>query len=107
MNYYNYSGIPLSAEVREFLAENDKELKRQQNRDYQHGVSCHAFDVEERSPGDTGRATCDPIYAVTRARSLSAEKAFFRQGSVHLPVHFPGVILFGSWILTDMKSVSG
>ena len=29
MNYYNYSGIPLSAEVREFLAENDKELKRQ------------------------------------------------------------------------------
>ena len=79
MNHYNYSGIPLSAEVREFLAENDKELKRQQDRDYQHGVSCHAFDVEERSPDDLGGATCDPIYAVTRARSLSAEKAFFRQ----------------------------
>ena len=79
MNYYTYSGILLSAEVREFLAENDKELKRQQDRDYQHGVSCHAFDVEERSPGDPGGATCDPIYAVTRTRNLSAEKAFFRQ----------------------------
>ena len=79
MNNYTYSGIPLSAEVREFLAENDKELKRQQDRDYQHGVSYHAFDVEERSPDDLGGATCDPIYAVTRTRNLSAEKAFFRQ----------------------------
>ena len=79
MNYYNYSGIPLSAEVREFLAENDKEWKRQKDRIYQYGVSNHAFDVEERSPGNPGGATCDPIYAVTRAQKLSAEKAFFRQ----------------------------
>ena len=79
MNNYNYSGIPLSVEVREFLAENDKEWKRQKDRIYQCGVSNHAFDVEERSPGNPGGATCDPIYAVTRAQKLSAEKAFFRQ----------------------------
>ena len=78
MNYDTYSGIPLSAEVREFLAENEKERKRQKDRNYQYGVRCHAFDVEERSPGNPGGATCDPIYAVTRAQKLSAEKAFFR-----------------------------
>lgn len=78
-NYSNYFGLHLSAEVREYLAENGKEIKRQRDRDYQYGVSCHAFDVEERSPGNLGGATCDPIYAVTRAQKLSAEKAFFRQ----------------------------
>lgn len=78
-NYSNYFGLHLSAEVREYLAENGKEIKRQRDRDYQYGVSCHAFDVEERSPGNPGGATCDPIYAVTRAQKLSAEKAFFRQ----------------------------
>ena len=79
MNYDTYSEIPLSVEVREFLAENEKEWKRQKDRIYQYGVIRHAFDVEERSPGNPGGATCDPIYAVTRAQKLSAEKAFFRQ----------------------------
>ena len=79
MNYDTYSGIPLSVEVWEFLAENEKEWKRQKDRIYQYGVIRHAFDVEERSPGNPGGATCDPIYAVTRAQKLSAEKAFFRQ----------------------------
>ena len=76
--YDTYSGISVSGEVREFLTENAREHKRQRDREYQHGTTDHAFDVEERQPYDKGGATCDPIYAVTQAHNQSAEKVFFQ-----------------------------
>ena len=77
--YDNYPICHVSREVRDYLRESDKELKRQQDQDYQYGVFFHAFDMEERVRGDPGNGTCDPIYAVGSASSLSAEKAYFRQ----------------------------
>lgn len=77
--YDNYPICHVSREVRDYLRESDKELKRQQDQDYQYGVFFHAFDVEERVRGDPGNATCDPIYAVGSVSSLSAEKAYFRR----------------------------
>ena len=76
--YDTYSGISVSREVREFLTENAREHKRQRDREYQYGITDHAFDVEERQPYDKGDATCDPIYAVTQAHNQSAENVFFQ-----------------------------
>ena len=76
--YDNYPICHVSREVRDYLRESDKELKRQQDQDYQYGVFFHAFDMEERVRGDPGNATCDPIYAVGSVSSLSAKKAYFR-----------------------------
>ena len=62
--YDNYPICHVSREVRDYLRESDKKLKRQQDQDYQYGVFFHAFDVEERVCGYPGNTTCDPIYAV-------------------------------------------
>lgn len=77
--YDNYPICHVSREVRDYLRESDKELKRQQDQDYQYSVFFHAFDVEERVRRDPGNATYDPIYAVGSVSSLSAEKAYFRR----------------------------
>jgi hypothetical protein len=53
--YDNYPICHVSREVRDYLRESDKELKRQQDQDYQYGVFFHAFDMEERVRGDPGR----------------------------------------------------
>ena len=74
-----YPIVSVSLEVRLFLDRNFLELKRQRDQEYQYRVSYHAFDVEERMTGDSGGATCDPIYTFTEAMNQSAEKAFFRQ----------------------------
>lgn len=76
--YDTYPNIPVSGEVREFLTENAKEHKRQRDREYQYGITDHAFDVEEQQPHDLGGATYDSIYAVTQACNQSAEKVFFQ-----------------------------
>lgn len=76
--YDTYPNIPVSGEVREFLTENAKEHKRKRDREYQYGISDHAFDVEEQQPHDLSGATCDSIYAVTQACNQSAEKVFFQ-----------------------------
>ena len=47
-SYDNYPDIPVSPEVREFLAENARELKRQRDQAYQYGVNCHAYDTEKQ-----------------------------------------------------------
>ena len=77
--YDNYPICHGSREVRDYLRESDKKLKRQQDQDYQYGVFFHAFDVEERVCGYPGNTTCDPIYAVGSICRLSAEKAYFRR----------------------------
>ena len=61
--YDNYPICHVSREVRDYLRESDKELKRQQDQDYQYGVFFHAFDVEERVRGI--RAT-PPVIRSTR-----------------------------------------
>ena len=65
--YDKYLDIPVSPEVREFLEENARELKRQRDHAYQYGISC------------TDSALCDMVYLDTGANSDSAEKEFFRQ----------------------------
>ncbi len=77
--YDNYLNIPVSPEVREFLEENARELKRQRDHTYQYGVSCHACDTDKQNNTDTDSALCDMVYLDTEAHSDSAEKAFFRQ----------------------------
>lgn len=77
--YDNYLDIPVSPEVREFLAENARELKRQRDQTYQYGVSCRACDTKKPSSMDTDSVPCDMVYLVTEAHTDSAEKAFFRQ----------------------------
>ena len=47
--YDNYLDIPVSPEVREFLEENARELKRQRDHAYQYGVSCHACDMDKQN----------------------------------------------------------
>ena len=51
--YDNYPICHVSREVRDYLRESDKELKRQQDQDYQYGVFFHAFDMDyvTGSPG--------------------------------------------------------
>ena len=77
--YDSYPIVSVSLEVRLFLDDSLRELKRQRDQEYQYRVSYHAFDLEERVTGDPGGATCDPIYTFTEAKNQSAEKAFFRQ----------------------------
>ena len=77
--YDRYPNVSVSLEVRFFLDDSFRELKRLRDQEYQYRVSYHAFDVEERVTGDPGGVTCDPIYAFTEAKNQSAEKAFFRQ----------------------------
>ena len=78
-SYDNYLDIPVSPEVREFLEENARELKRQRDQAYQYGVSCHAYDTEKPKNKDTDSVLCDMVYLVTEAHVDSAEKVFFRQ----------------------------
>ena len=77
--YDNYLDIPVSPEVREFLEENARELKRQRDHAYQYGVSCHARDTDKQNKIDTDSALCDMVYLDTEVHSDSAEKVFFRQ----------------------------
>ena len=77
--YDSYPIVSVSLEVRLFLDDSFRELKRQRDQEYQYRISYHAFDVEERVTGDPGGATCDPIYTFTEAKNQSAEKAFFRK----------------------------
>lgn len=77
--YDKYLDIPVSPEVREFLEENARELKRQRDQAYQYGVSCHACDTEKPNNKDTDSVLCDMVYHVTQAHIDSAEKEFFRQ----------------------------
>ena len=77
--YDNYLNIPVSPEVREFLEENARELKRQRDHAYQYGVSCHACDMDKQNNTDTDSALCDMVYLDTEVHSDSAEKTFFRQ----------------------------
>ena len=77
--YDSYPNVSVSLDVRLFLDDSLRELKRQRDQEYQYRISYHAFDVEERVTGDPGGATCDPIYTFTEAKNQSAEKAFFRK----------------------------
>ena len=77
--YDNYLDIPVSPEVREFLEENARELKRQRDQAYQYGVSCHACDTDRPNNNDTDSVLRDMVYRVTAAHIDSAEKVFFRQ----------------------------
>lgn len=45
--YDKYLDIPVSPEVREFLEENARALKRQRDHAYQYGVSCYACDTDK------------------------------------------------------------
>ena len=77
--YDNYFDVPVSPEVREFLEENAKELKRQRDRAYQYGVSCHACNTGKQNNKDTDSVLCDMVYLDTETHSDSAEKVFFRK----------------------------
>ena len=77
--YDKYLDIPVSPEVREFLEENARELKRQRDHAYQYGISCHACDTDKQNNTGTDSALCDMVYLDTGANSDSAEKEFFRQ----------------------------
>ena len=77
--YDNYFDVPVSPEVREFLEENARELKRQRDRAYQYGVSCHACNTGKQNNKDTDSVLCDMVYLDTATHSDSAEKVFFRQ----------------------------
>lgn len=77
--YDNYFDVPVSPEVREFLEENARELKRQRDRAYQYGVSCHACNTDKQNNKDTDSVLCDMVYLDTETHSDSAEKVFFRQ----------------------------
>ena len=75
--YDDYLDIPVSPEVREFLEENARELKRQRDHAYQYGVSCHACDMDKQNNTDTDSVLCDMVYLDTEAHSDSAEKRSF------------------------------
>ena len=77
--YDKYLDIPVFPEVREFLEENARELKRQRDHAYQYGISCHACDTDKQNNTGTDSALCDMVYLDTGANSDSAEKEFFRQ----------------------------
>ena len=77
--YDNYLDIPVSPEVRAFLEENARALKRQRDQAYQYGVSCRTCDTEKTNNDDTVSALCDMVYLVTEAHIDSAEKVFFRK----------------------------
>ena len=77
--YDIYFDVPVSPEVREFLEENARELKRQRDRAYQYGVSCHACNTGKQNNKDTDSVLCDMVYLDTETHSDSAEKVFFRQ----------------------------
>ena len=59
--YDKYLDIPVSPEVREFLEENARELKRQRDQAYQYGVTCRAFDTEKPNNDDTDSMLCDMV----------------------------------------------
>lgn len=73
-----YVGIPTTREVRACLGETKAAYIRQENRDYQYGVSNYPFGMDHPSQDIGPENAAGSVYAHLQVRGESAERAFIR-----------------------------